>query len=131
MAESDPPKSDLEPGAVAGSAAEPECECESEECAVDDSTDVDDQFVLVQRAEKILAEQRLKHRNSSLLKLRETLPFHFSPLLLPLTISNFDACVALENAAFKPEWRCTPQKAGGNFVSVPSDSDRRRSITVP
>jgi hypothetical protein len=91
----------------------------SGDCAVDDSNDVDEDFIMVQRAEKILAEQRLKHRNSAMVQIQKAVPFHFSPLFLPLTTSNFDACVALENAAFtNPNFRCSPEKASGDTTLI-------------
>lgn len=83
------------------------------ECAIDETEEVNDRFVLAQRAEKIQAEQRLHPKNMGPLHVQDVVPFHFSPNFLPLTISNWEACVALENAAFtNPQHRCTPEKVG-------------------
>lgn len=85
------------------------------ECAIDETEEVNDHFVLAQRAEKIQAEQRLHPRTTGPLRVQDVVPFRFSPNFLPLTISNWEACVALENAGFtNPQHRCTPEKVGNH-----------------
>jgi hypothetical protein len=77
----------------------------SQESAVDEYADEDDGFVDMFRA---MAEVKVHHKASPLSR---AVPFHFSPNFLPLTPSNWEACVALENAAFtNPEHRCSPAK---------------------
>lgn len=83
-----------------------EHEAEREE-AIDDSVDADprevksQQEVAFHRRESVSRQERLASR----------LPFRYSPLFRPLTISDLDSCVALEAAAFKSErHRATPEK---------------------
>nr|XP_036588260.1 polyamine acetyltransferase [Colletotrichum truncatum]KAF6799633.1 polyamine acetyltransferase [Colletotrichum truncatum] len=77
------------------------------ECAIDDSDDGDDSYVEAQRS---LCEHKQK-RNPTPLRVQEIVPFHFSPLIQPLTTSSVESCVALENAAFpNPNHRATREK---------------------
>ena len=73
--------------------------------AVDDSEDLDDDYVEVQ---KTISGGRRRQSKSLV---QEILPFTFSPLTRPLTIRDADCCTALENAAFThPDHRCTRDK---------------------
>jgi hypothetical protein len=74
--------------------------------AVDDTEDVDDEYVDVQKS--ISNRRRPSIGN---LRVQEILPFTFSPHVRPLTISDLESCVALENAAFSdPAHRCSREK---------------------
>ncbi|KAI0909313.1 hypothetical protein F4823DRAFT_595055 [Ustulina deusta] len=76
--------------------------------AIDDTEDLPDDFVNAQKS--ISCERR--HRQSGRTQgIQALLPFPFSPLIRPLTISDLESCVALENAAFaKPAFRCSRDK---------------------
>lgn len=83
--------------------------------AVDESSDVDGDFAALQ---KMLSQKRRAAKDSPESRLQKALPFvtTFSPNIRPLTISDLDACIALENAAFpNPEHRASPEK-----VCIPS-----------
>ncbi|KAL2258509.1 hypothetical protein VTK26DRAFT_8163 [Humicola hyalothermophila] len=78
--------------------------------AVDESSDVDGDFAAEQ---KMLSQKRRAAKDSPESRLQKALPFvsTFSPNIRPLTISDLDACIALENAAFtNPEHRASPEK---------------------
>ncbi|KAK7753673.1 hypothetical protein SLS62_004295 [Diatrype stigma] len=76
-----------------------------EDDAVDDSEDLDDDYVEVQ---KTISGGR-RRQSKSLVQV--ILPFTFSPLTRPLTIRDADCCEALEKAAFThPEHRCSRDK---------------------
>jgi len=76
--------------------------------AVDDSEDLPDDFVRIQKT--ISGERRLQ-QNRPKPGIQDLLPFPFSPLIRPLTVSDLESCVALENAAFaNPAHRCTRDK---------------------
>lgn len=76
-----------------------------EDDAVDDSEDLDDDYVEVQKT--ISGGRRRQSKSLA----QEILPFTFSPLTRPLTIRDADCCTALEKAAFThPEHRCTRDK---------------------
>lgn len=78
-----------------------------EDDAVDDSEDLDDDYVKVQ---KTISGGR-RRQSKSLVQV--ILPFTFSPLTRPLTIRDADCCEALETAAFThPEHRCSRDKVG-------------------
>jgi hypothetical protein len=80
--------------------------------AVDDSEDLPDDLVRIQKT--ISGERRLQ-QNRPKPGIQDLLPFPFSPLIRPLTVSDLESCVALENAAFaNPAHRCTRDK-----VSMP------------
>lgn len=87
------------------------------DAAVDDSEDLDDDFVNVQ---KTMNDVR---RGASIIKsdtrVQEMLPFHFSPNCRPLTVSDLDSCVALEEAAFSdPKYRCPREKVSPLRLSL-------------
>ncbi|KAI1437200.1 hypothetical protein GGR50DRAFT_119988 [Xylaria sp. CBS 124048] len=78
------------------------------EDAVDDSEDLPDDFVDIQ---KTMSGERRRHHCQHFRGIQDLLPFPFSPLIRPLTISDLDSCVALENAAFAdPGHRATREK---------------------
>ena len=78
---------------------------EDEEDAVDDSEDLDEDYVRVQKS--ISGGRRRQSRSL----VQEILPFVFSPLVRPLTVRDADCCTALEAAAFTdPAHRCTKEK---------------------
>ncbi|KAK3318367.1 hypothetical protein B0H66DRAFT_602958 [Apodospora peruviana] len=79
------------------------------EHAVDESDDADGEFVALQ---KTLSQKRRAAKDSPESRLHKAFPFPFLPNVRPLTISDYDACVELENAAFhNPEHRASPEKA--------------------
>ncbi|KAK4238386.1 putative nucleolar GTP-binding protein 1 [Achaetomium macrosporum] len=65
--------------------------------AVDESSDVDGDFAELQ---KMLSQKRRAAKDSPESRLRQALPFitEFVPFIRPLTISDLDSCIALENA---------------------------------
>ena len=82
-----------------------------EECAVDESSEVDVDFVRNQRLERATAQAQRDLRNSAMLQVQKVVNFKFSPIFQSLVPADKDSCVALENAAFiHPEHRCTPEK---------------------
>lgn len=90
----------------------------SSESAVDDSEDLPDrEFARARKVQK-KRDERLEAR-SKFAKVQKLLPFQFCPNVRPLTISDLESCVALENAAFtNPEHRCTREKVF-HFSSLP------------
>lgn len=81
---------------------------ETSDCAIDDSDDGDEGYVEAQRT---LCEHKQKRPTSANLRVQEIVPFHFSPLVQPLTSSSVESCVALEDAAFpNPDHRATREK---------------------
>lgn len=77
--------------------------------AVEDSDDVDSDFASTQ---KTLSQKRRAAKDSPEARLQKALPCAFLPNTRPLTISDLESVVALENAAFSdPEHRATPEKA--------------------
>ncbi|KAK3306645.1 uncharacterized protein B0T15DRAFT_492178 [Chaetomium strumarium] len=78
--------------------------------AVDESSDVDGDFAELQ---KMLSQKRRAAKDSPETRLREALPFitEFVPFIRPLTVSDVDSCIALENACFSnPAHRASPEK---------------------
>ncbi|KAJ8131573.1 hypothetical protein O1611_g2054 [Lasiodiplodia mahajangana] len=81
---------------------------DEDEDAVDDTEDLPDAFVRIQ---KTLSCERRRRQSRLTHGIQDLLPFAFSPLIRPLTISDLESCVALENAAFSnPEHRCSREK---------------------
>ncbi|KAI0542975.1 hypothetical protein GGR58DRAFT_3946 [Xylaria digitata] len=77
--------------------------------AVDDTEDLPDDFVHIQK--NINCERRRRQSSRQIHGIQDLLPFPFSPLIRPLTISDLESCVALEGAAFaNPAHRCTRDK---------------------
>ncbi|KAI0430154.1 hypothetical protein F5Y09DRAFT_238411 [Xylaria sp. FL1042] len=72
--------------------------------AIDDTEDLPDDDV---EFRKSISCGRRRHKDS----IQDLLPFPFSPLTRPLSISDLESCVALENAAFpNPTARCSREK---------------------
>ncbi|KAI1379411.1 acyl-CoA N-acyltransferase [Hypoxylon crocopeplum] len=88
--------------------------------AVDDTEDLaDDDFAEIQKTKSYGSRQKQSHSNKYS-KVQELLPFPFCPNVRPLTISDLESCVALENAAFtNPEHRCTREKFEYRLATCP------------
>ncbi|KAI0971382.1 hypothetical protein F4678DRAFT_461330 [Xylaria arbuscula] len=83
--------------------------------AVDDTEDLPDDYVM---AQKSMSWER--RRRQSVRSAQDLLPFSYSPLIRPLTISDLESCVALENAAFaNPAYRCTRDKFVYRLTACP------------
>ncbi|KAK7956816.1 uncharacterized protein PG986_006038 [Apiospora aurea] len=79
-----------------------------DEGAIDDSEDLDDDMVQLQQ---IKSEARRRQSKPGESRIQQLLPVPFLPNIRPLTISDLESCVALENASFSnPEHRCTREK---------------------
>jgi hypothetical protein len=91
--------------------SEPQSPRQAANDAIDDSADVDGDFADVQRT---ISQRRRKEKEDAKkeISIQEILPFHFSPTIRPLTVSDLNSCIALENAAFAPEHRASPEKVG-------------------
>ncbi|KAI1430237.1 hypothetical protein F5Y12DRAFT_11669 [Xylaria sp. FL1777] len=77
----------------------------SSDDAIDDTEDLPDDFVEVQKS--ISCERRRRPSTC----VQDLFPFPYSPLVRPLSISDVESCVALENAAFaNPAHRCSREK---------------------
>ncbi|KAK0718222.1 hypothetical protein B0T26DRAFT_752172 [Lasiosphaeria miniovina] len=112
---------------VYGSASKDSQEFEQ---AVDDNDEIDSDFASLQ---KTLSQKRRAAKDSPESRLQKAFPFAFSPNIRPLTISDLNSCVALENAAFpnsahrasreKFEYRLTtcPELSLGVFCTVVPD----------
>lgn len=73
--------------------------------AIDDSSDADEELVATQRN---IMQLRIQRRNSEASMLQKVIPFHWAPMLCPLTESDSETCVTLESAAFPdPNHRAT------------------------
>ncbi len=82
--------------------------------AVDDSDEADGDYVMLQKS--LSQKKRAAKEGDS--RLQKVLPFQFLPNIRPLTISDLESCIALENAAFpEPKHRATPEKV--RAVSFP------------
>lgn len=87
------------------------CSSEEAEQAVDESSDADGDFAALQ---KMLSQKRRAAKDSPESHLYKALPFltTFSPNIRPLTVSDLESCITLENTAFpNPEHRASPEKA--------------------
>ncbi|KAK4193938.1 acyl-CoA N-acyltransferase [Podospora australis] len=85
--------------------------------AVDESSDVDGDFAQLQ---KVLSQKRRAAKENPELRLQKALPFPFLPNIRPLTISDYESCVQLENAAFPdPEHRASPEKFQYRLTTCP------------
>ncbi|KAK5628386.1 hypothetical protein RRF57_004101 [Xylaria bambusicola] len=73
--------------------------------AIDDTEDLSDDDA---NAQKRISCERRRPQDACI---KDLLPFPFSPLIRPLTISDLESCIALENAAFaNPAHRCSREK---------------------
>lgn len=86
--------------------------------AIDDTADLDDEHVEIQ---KTISNSRIRNNNKNGdIKVQDVLPFPFLPNTRPLTVSDLDSCVALENAAFRdPAHRCSREKV--SYMFHPND----------
>lgn len=76
--------------------------------AVDESGEADGDFVMLQ---KNLSQKKRAAKGCSDSRIQKVLPFPFLPNIRPLTASDLDSVVALENAAFhNPEFRASKEK---------------------
>jgi len=76
--------------------------------AVDESGEADGDFVMLQ---KNLSQKKRAAQGCSDSRIHKILPFPFLPNIRPLTPSDLESVVALENAAFhNPEFRASPEK---------------------
>lgn len=79
--------------------------------AIDDSEDLDDDYVMLQ---KTISQTRRRESQNEHSRIQAVLPFQFLPNVRPLTISDLESCIALENAAFvDPHHRCSREKVSG------------------
>ena len=63
-------------------------------------------------------ESNIPHLGSSMIKQKESNNLH--PYVQTLSLSNLESCVALENAVFPEEERCTREKVDAlSFISMP------------
>lgn len=75
--------------------------------AVDDTDEADGEFVMLQ---KTLSQKKRAAKDSES-RIHKVLPFAFSPNIRPLSVSDLESVVALENAAFHdPAHRASPEK---------------------
>ncbi|KAI0458727.1 hypothetical protein F5B21DRAFT_459236 [Xylaria acuta] len=80
---------------------------DNDDGAVDDN-DLPDEVVNIQ---KTISGERRCRQGKQTHGIQDLLPFPFSPLIRPLTISDLESCIALENAAFaNPAHRCSRDK---------------------
>ncbi|KAI2621356.1 polyamine acetyltransferase, variant [Xylaria nigripes] len=87
------------------------------EVAVDDTEDLPNDLAHIQ---KTVSGERRCRRGQQVHGIQDLLPFSFSPLIRPLTISDINSCIALENAAFpNPGHRCTPEKFKYRLTASP------------
>lgn len=95
----------------AATADESICE-KNEEVIDDDGSDEDDDYASLQR---IISAKRRETRLQPT-RIQEVLqPFPFAPLIRPLTISDLQSAIALENAAFTdPQHRASAEKVSEN-----------------
>lgn len=78
------------------------------EGAIDESDDLDDD---VAHSQKTASETRRRQSKVGESRINSILPFPFLPNTRPLTVSDIESCLALENAAFSnPQHRCSKEK---------------------
>jgi hypothetical protein len=88
--------------------------------AIDDSCDADEEMVTRGRN---IAQLRIQKRNSEAGMLKKVIPFHWAPMLSPLTENDIDTCMTLETAALSdPTHRASRDKV--SFDSLPFLSTR-------
>lgn len=86
------------------------------ENAVDDTEDLPDDDTV--EVKKTNSYGRRRHSNHKYHKIHEKLDSSFHPNIRPLTISDLESCVVLENAAFTdPSHRCSREKVSHFFFS--------------
>ncbi|KAI2473075.1 acyl-CoA N-acyltransferase [Annulohypoxylon bovei var. microspora] len=86
------------------------------ENAVDDSEDLPDIVAAEAKGTGNYGRRSQRHNNKSgegdpkIRRLKEIMPFPFHPNVRPLTVSDLESCVVLEDEAFDPEHRATREK---------------------
>ncbi|KAI1042912.1 hypothetical protein LB505_001007, partial [Fusarium chuoi] len=76
--------------------------------AIDDG-DADEDMV---NSKRNFCQMRIQKRNSEAGLLKKVIPFHWAPMLSPLTENDIDTCVTLENVALsEARYRSTREKA--------------------
>ncbi|KAF4971668.1 hypothetical protein FZEAL_9776 [Fusarium zealandicum] len=76
--------------------------------AIDDSCDADEEMVTSKRN---VTQLRTQKRNSEAGLLKKVIPFHWAPMLCPLTENDVETSVTLENAAvFDARYRSSREK---------------------
>lgn len=76
--------------------------------AIDDSCDADEEVVT---RERNIAQLRIQKRTSEAGMLKKVIPFHWAPMLSPLTENDIDTCLTLETAALSdPTHRASRDK---------------------
>ncbi|KAI1496550.1 hypothetical protein F5X99DRAFT_422003 [Biscogniauxia marginata] len=101
------------------------------ENAIDDTEYLSDDLA---NANQIISNDRRRRQSQLHAGIQGVLPFPWSPLLRPMTISDIESCIALENAAFpNPAHRCSrdkfeyrltvcPELSMGIFCTVPGNA---------
>ncbi|KAK2591793.1 hypothetical protein QQS21_010524 [Conoideocrella luteorostrata] len=113
----------------------------SEECAIGDSDEDDEEMVQVQRTN---TQNRIQRQNSPDELRRKLIPFHWGPMLHPLIAADLDACVALEHGALPDQNQAYSgeqieyylRKCGGLCFGLfntypPNDAKEWRITTLP
>lgn len=112
-----PPKEDGKPAANYATDA-----------AIDDSDDMDEEEVALHKTMS-QTRRRESHAQGEHTRIQAVLPFQFLPNVRPLTISDLESCIALENAAFAdPHHRCSPEKVNlpiSYILACPSGYESR------
>ncbi|KAK4165993.1 polyamine acetyltransferase [Cladorrhinum sp. PSN259] len=106
---------DQQPREEAGS--RPTLDSQDTDQAVDESSDVDGDFAQLQ---KTISQRRREAKNDPEARLQQAVPFPFLPNIRPLTASDWESCVALENVAFPdPAHRASPEKFKYRLTTCP------------
>lgn len=69
-----------------------------EDCAIEDSDEDDEEMVEIQRS---MTQSRMMKQKSPEELRKKVIPFHWAPMLSPLTSADVDACETLERAALR------------------------------
>jgi hypothetical protein len=77
--------------------------------------DADDDMVNTKRN---FSAMRIQKRNSEAGLLKKVIPFHWAPMLSPLTENDIDTCVTLENVALSETYRSPREKVSHNTPKV-------------
>lgn len=73
-----------------------------QDCAIGDSDEDDEELVEIQR---ILTQSRIMRQKSPEELRKKVIPFHWAPMLSPLSPADIDACETLENATMPDQLR--------------------------
>lgn len=89
-------------------------EDKNNENAIDDTVDLNNEET---QHHQIVSEGRRRQSRPDYSRIQQLLPVPFLPNFRPLTISDLESCVALENASFSnPGHRCTREKVSFSIV---------------